>query len=110
MMYEVESKFHADDLAQTEQRLVELGAMRGKLVQQVDQYYLHPARDFISTDEALRIRTVGDRSVVTYKGPMLDAVTKTRKEIEIPFGATPEDLRKAFDFYFEEFAVRKEVE
>jgi len=35
-------------------------------------------------DEALRIRVVGDKSFVTYKGPKLDKTTKTRREIELP--------------------------
>ena len=43
-----------------------------------------PCRDFAQTDEALRIRTVGDTSFVTYKGPKLDATTKTRRELELP--------------------------
>jgi adenylate cyclase class 2 len=53
-------------------------------VVQVDQYLNHPCRDFAQTDEAFRIRTVGDASFVTYKGPKLDAATKTRRELELP--------------------------
>ncbi len=39
------------------------------------------------TDEALRIRSVGDEHFVTYKGPKLDAVTKSRRELELPLAA-----------------------
>ncbi|HTN76901.1 MAG TPA: class IV adenylate cyclase, partial [Pirellulaceae bacterium] len=51
---------------------------------QVDTYFQHPARDFRQTDEALRIRQIGDDNYITYKGPKLDALTKTRHELELP--------------------------
>jgi adenylate cyclase class 2 len=51
--------------------------------------FSHPARDFAKTDEALRIRTTGECSFVTYKGPKLDTTTKTRRELELPLH--PED-------------------
>ncbi|MCK5486976.1 MAG: class IV adenylate cyclase, partial [Desulfobacterales bacterium] len=41
-----------------------------------------PHRDFSITDEALRIRVVNGRAVLTYKGKKLDAVSKTREEFE----------------------------
>ncbi len=53
---------------------------------QVDKYFAHPSRDFSLTDEALRVRRVGDRWVLTYKGPKIDAVSKTREEIECDVG------------------------
>ena len=72
---------------------------------QVDTYYDAPHRDFAETDEALRVRrewrpsssdsgtepagsdaSDGDRSEetvkVTYKGPLIDAESKTRAEHE----------------------------
>ena len=55
------------------------------MVEQVDRYFNHPARDFGVTDEAFRIRSVGDANCVTYKGPRIDSVTKTRREIEVSF-------------------------
>ncbi|MHB8586926.1 MAG: class IV adenylate cyclase [Thermoplasmatota archaeon] len=48
--------------------------------EQEDRYYAHPCRDFASVDEALRIRRAGLRSELTWKGPKLDAATKTREE------------------------------
>lgn len=51
---------------------------------QQDRYFVHPARDFAATDEALRLRRDGSRNRITYKGPKLDAVSKTRREIELP--------------------------
>ena len=50
---------------------------------QVDEYYAHPTRDFAATDEALRLRTENDLTVITYKGPKLDRETKTREEFEV---------------------------
>ena len=44
--------------------------------------YNDPHRDFSITDEALRIRIVNERAVLTYKGKKLDAVSKTREEFE----------------------------
>ena len=87
MMYEVEQKFPISDLAEVEARLAGLGASSGDVVQQVDCYYAHPARDFAETDEALRIRRVGENNLITYKGPKVDPTTKTRREIELPIAA-----------------------
>jgi len=83
--YEVEQKYRVTDLAAVAGRLDELNARWEEAVEQVDTYFSHPARDFGQTDEALRIRQIGDANRVTYKGPKLDATTKTRREIEISF-------------------------
>ncbi len=53
-----------------------------------DTYYAHPCRDFSETDEALRIRIKRFdghfEALLTYKGPKLDEMSKTRREIEVP--------------------------
>jgi len=67
--------------------LRDLAAVEKGIVEQVDQYFAHPVRDFARTDEALRIRRVGEHNVITYKGPKIDATTKTRREIELPLAA-----------------------
>lgn len=90
MQYEVEQKFPVGDLSAVASRLGELGARFGPAVEQVDRYFAHPARDFATTDEALRIRQVDQRCWVTYKGPKIDTTTKTRQEIELPLGAGPD--------------------
>jgi adenylate cyclase, class 2 len=84
MTIEVEQKFRVADALSLERQLAALGASKGATDLQVDSYFGHPLRDFGSTDEALRLRRVGLRNYLTYKGPKLDAVTKTRREIEIP--------------------------
>lgn len=84
MNFEVEQKFRVADLAEVERRLVERGAVPAGVLLQADRYFRHPARDFAQTDEALRIRQVGEHNFVTYKGPKIDAETKTRRELEFP--------------------------
>src|SRR6188472_3846060 len=83
-MLEVEQKFRVADLTAFAARLAERGVTFGEPQLQVDSYFNHPSRDFSQTDEALRIRQVGASNYVTYKGPKLDATTKTRREIELP--------------------------
>ncbi|MFB6168936.1 MAG: class IV adenylate cyclase [Haloferacaceae archaeon] len=84
-MYEVELKLRADHEAVRE-RLAAEGATARGAVRQRDTYYDAPHRDFDVTDEALRIRRVErDETVesrLTYKGPLVDDDSKTRREHE----------------------------
>lgn len=84
-MYEVELKLRADHGA-LRPRLGEIGAESTGTVTQIDTYYDHPVRAFGDTDEALRIRReeseTGERARITYKGPLVDATSKTREESE----------------------------
>jgi adenylate cyclase class 2 len=91
MKYEVEQKHRVQNVAELIARLQERGVILEKPIEQSDQYFAHPCRDFASTDEALRIRVVGDESFVTYKGPKLDTTTKTRREIELPLDPADHD-------------------
>jgi len=104
MRYEVENKFPVDDLDDMARRLAPYGAQFDEAIEQTDHYLAHPARDFASTDEALRIRRIGERNLITYKGPKIDQATKTRREIELPLATgqqrTPEyiELFQALGF------------
>ena len=83
-MYEVELKVRADHDVVRE-RLTDTDATRIDAVEQVDTYYDSPNRDFAETDEALRIRTEqndGETTRLTYKGPLIEAESKTREEAE----------------------------
>jgi adenylate cyclase, class 2 len=91
MHFEVEQKHRVDDKRALVAKFTKRGASLGEAVVQSDQYFSHPARDFARTDEALRIRTVGPASFVTYKGPKLDATTKTRRELELPLARSDAD-------------------
>jgi adenylate cyclase class 2 len=94
-MYEVELKLRADhDSVRT--ALDDAGASLDRRVRQVDTYYDAPHRDFAETDEALRLReetregvggSEGDEQPetttrITYKGPLVEAESKTREEHE----------------------------
>jgi adenylate cyclase class 2 len=83
MMMEIEVKAPLSDLAKVEKRVSQLGGRDFGYSVQVDEYYAHPSRDFAITDEALRLRTENDLTVITYKGPKLDKETKTREEFEV---------------------------
>lgn len=80
-MKEIELKFHVDDFARIESKF-----QFGDSHQEVDCYYQHPFRDFVKTNEWLRLRTItypnGSQEPVrvTYKGPKNDI---SRTEIEI---------------------------
>lgn len=106
MKYEVEQKHRIDTHTGTDigTLLAGFGSKLGEPIFQSDQYFAHPSRDFAKTDEALRIRTEGNKSSVTYKGPKIDATTKTRQETELPLhpsdadGAAFRDLLLALGF------------
>lgn len=85
MTYEVELKFPLAEVDGVRRGLSELGAAPGESIRQRDLYFAHPQRSFEKTDEALRIRSVGERCWITYKGPVVDSRTKTRHESEIEF-------------------------
>jgi adenylate cyclase class 2 len=112
-MYEVEVKVPADHDA-VRAALDDAGAEERETVAQSDTYYDAPHRDFAETDEAFRLRTVatateefqrtddalaadvdavlsGDARAagetrVTYKGPLVEAESKTREEFETTVG------------------------
>lgn len=94
MTYEVELKFPIPDASDVSLQLIARGAARGRVVHQYDVYFRHPSRDFQQTHEAFRIRRYDDDVFITYKGPVLDKQTKTRREIEIAVGRRPEDFDK----------------
>ena len=85
-MFEVEQKFHIEDLEKLENRLAVFFADGIAVEQDVqvhrDTYYNHPCRDFASTHEALRVRRCNDVPMVTYKGTKLPGKIKARRELE----------------------------
>jgi adenylate cyclase class 2 len=88
-VYEVELKLHADHEAVRERLAAEGADPLGAVVQR-DTYYDAPHRNFAATDEALRVRRVEEDGVVesrlTYKGPLVDDDSKTRREYETVVG------------------------
>jgi adenylate cyclase class 2 len=83
-MLEVEVKYAGADFVALERQLRQWGAAEDPPRTDADHYFNAPDRDFAATDEALRLRRIGETNFVTYKGPKRDALTKTRTEIEVP--------------------------
>lgn len=113
MKYEVEQKHPVAGFEAVEAKLAAMGAKIGPVAEELDLYFAHPVRDFVESDEALRIRRKGIKTLITYKGPKIDQTTKTRQEIELPLGeqaGTPERWRELLEVLgFEAVAeVRKQ--
>jgi adenylate cyclase class 2 len=90
MHFEVEQKFRVESHEPVLTALAAQGVAIGEPVEQVDCYYRHPQRDFAQTDEAFRLRSVGQQNFLTYKGPKIDQNTKTRLEEEVRLADGPE--------------------
>jgi adenylate cyclase class 2 len=116
--FEVEIKFQINNIAELEQRLqqqfggAEFGTFGfgtvgfGESVTESDSFFQHPSRNFAQTDECLRLRKrlLSDGTseyFLTYKGPKIDASTKTRQEIEMSITEPErwETLLLALGFY-----------
>ncbi len=85
-MLEIEIKAKVESLEAIEEDILKRGGHFRKEVIQEDIYFNHPTRDFETTDEALRLRKVEGKFYLTYKGPKIDNLTKTREELNIPVG------------------------
>lgn len=83
MTLEIELKAHCDDHQALADKLLDLGALFVETSEQRDLYFNHPSRDFKSTDEALRVRQIGQSHILTYKGPKLGGPAKSREELEV---------------------------
>jgi len=81
-MLEVEVKAKINQ-KQVEKKLLAIGASSTGKEEQIDTYFNHPCVDFKLRDEALRVRKVGSKTYLTFKGPKVDPETKTRNEIEL---------------------------
>ena len=101
-MLEIECKLRVPALEPVRERLlISHGTPLGTL-QEKDAYFNAPHRDFATTDEALRIRTVDGRCVLTYKGPKKkDYHFKAREEINVDIGSGEgfEDLLQRLGFF-----------
>ena len=82
-MLEVEIRYRYTDRADLVARLIQLGAILAQSRTDIDHYFNPPDRDLKASDEAFRLRRVGQTNCLTYKGPKRDLETKTRTEIEV---------------------------
>jgi adenylate cyclase, class 2 len=98
-MLEIEMKFPVRDFAAVESRLSEWQAEGPEILDEADHYFNAPDRDFAQTDEALRLRRVASANFLTYKGPKIDARTKTRAEIEVRLSDGDDTAKKTIQFF-----------
>lgn len=82
-MLEVEVKYRNADRAAAVATLLDWGAALAQDRTDADLYFSAPDRDLKATDEAFRLRRIGAKNYLTYKGPKRDTETKTRPEIEV---------------------------
>ncbi len=82
-MIEVEVKACVKDPKKVERSIIELGAVPVGIENQADTYYNSSSRDFEKTDEALRMRVHDQKYFLTYKGPKMDNISKTREEYQV---------------------------
>jgi adenylate cyclase class 2 len=83
-MLEIEQKFRVADPGPLLQRLADLGAHLGAAQVEADHYLNAPDRDFKQTGEAFRLRRIGARNLLTYKGRKDPGPVKVREELELP--------------------------
>lgn len=107
MSTEVELKFKIEK-SQIEQIAGDLrldSIMHRKRIREIKDTYLNNTlKDMIASDEALRIRQEKSferhhpiDTMITYKGPKIDAETKSREEIEIKIDGTLEETTTFFE-------------
>ncbi|MCE4626844.1 MAG: CYTH domain-containing protein, partial [Desulfurococcales archaeon] len=66
---EVKIKVECNAIENLVRILEENGAKKVRVQDEVDVYYQHPCRNFLETDEAVRLRIVdGKTESITYKG------------------------------------------
>lgn len=88
MSIEVELKVKISGKEEIIDKLENINFTKSSLVVETDTYFTSSHHDFISLDEALRIRNVLNKStnetksVITYKGAKLDNISMSRKELE----------------------------
>lgn len=82
-MLEIEMKFAVADFSAVAGHLSNWQAKAQPTIEEADHYFNAPDRDFGRTDEAFRLRCIGDQNRITYKGPKQAGPAKTRTEIEI---------------------------
>ena len=123
--FEVEVKTTVSDLESIRNALERIGAQQLNSETQADAYYDHPCRAFQETDEALRLRrrlpySQGPREHVdesrplyelTYKGPKVDPLSKTRIELSVGLFdvATAKSLLDHLGFRYVAEVVKKRV-
>ncbi|NLL10486.1 MAG: class IV adenylate cyclase [Methanomicrobiales archaeon] len=83
-MLEIEIKVRVSTIEEIKKRIITIGGEHSETVVEEDQYYNAPHRDFEITDEALRVRSAGGGTILTYKGPKNTLLgSKIREECNV---------------------------
>jgi adenylate cyclase class 2 len=98
-MLEIEQKYPRADFAELERLLAAWGATPAVSLEEADHYLNAPDRDFAQTDEVLRLRRIGERNFVTYKGPKRPARVKSRTELEAPLAPGDEAAQQFVELF-----------
>ncbi|MEX2684972.1 MAG: class IV adenylate cyclase [Candidatus Sigynarchaeota archaeon] len=114
---EIEIKAKIPSVEQLAERITKAGAIFECDLVHEDYYFDKPAKlgSFARTDEALRLRvsrnvTEGKvEAFLTYKGPKVDATTKTREEIDVGVADAGKVRRLLTMIGFKEVIVIKKV-
>jgi adenylate cyclase class 2 len=109
-MIEVEVKVKVVD--DVEKLINVLGGVLIGVEEHVDVYFNHSSRDFKDTDEVLRLRKVNSHAELTYKGPRIGSVSKTREELTLvvdSFDTCREILRKLSFIEFIELSKTRKI-
>ena len=99
MGFEVEVKYRSVDHNLLIAALADRGATAEQAITQEDVYLNHPTRDFAVTNEAFRIRRIGEENRITYKGARRSGPTKTREEIEIELTSGKQPFAELFRLF-----------
>ena len=99
MGFEVEVKYRSVDHDRLIAALADRGADALQAITQEDVYLNHPTRDFAVTNEAFRIRRIGEENRITYKGARRSGPTKTREEIEIELTSGKQPFAELFRLF-----------
>ena len=79
---EIEIKCYCDDAEHIKHLLFEMDALFLDRRFERDAYFNHPSKNFADSDEALRLRAIGEKAIITYKGPKVSKISKARIEHE----------------------------
>ncbi len=88
-MIEVELKVIVKNITKVEEQLLHIGFIKGNYLKESDYYLDDESGSIRNNDQALRIRCSEDlrsesvTNTITFKGPKLDTISMTRKELEI---------------------------
>lgn len=80
-MLEIEQKFRLTGNEPIEAGIAEMGAITLGEIMEEDHYFNAPDRDFAKTGEAFRIRRIGEKNFLTYKGPKTTTGSQSAKGI-----------------------------